>query len=58
MPLDARVPSAPACPRSLDAEGGVTARLLTRQHCGLHPDEAARISEGYAGRVRILPQDG
>ncbi|GBF97075.1 phosphatase 2C-like [Raphidocelis subcapitata] len=43
---------------SLDDEGGVTARLLTRQHCGLHPEEAARIEAGYAGRVRILPNDG
>ncbi|KAI8462570.1 MAG: phosphatase 2C-like domain-containing protein [Monoraphidium minutum] len=43
---------------SLDDEGGVTARLLTFQHCGLQPTEAARISEGYGGSVQIMPQDG
>lgn len=43
---------------SLDEDGGVSARLLTFQHCGLHPAEAARIAEGYSGRVRILPNDG
>jgi hypothetical protein len=43
---------------TLDEDGGVAPRLLTRQHCGLHPDEAARIADGYEGRVRILPHDG